>query len=497
MKEKINIIWFKRDLRVTDHEPIFLSSQDNYPTIAIYIFEPSVMNFGDYSNFHQYWVQESLKNLKKNLNNLNINLYIFYWEVLDILRQIFDNYDINIFAHEETGNRLTFERDLNVMKRCKHNNIYIKECINSWIIRRLKNRNDWHKIRKERMNSDIFQVEKKKNLLESEYIYNIYKNSMKDFPIANKPEARNYDRDLPWEDSAQKRFNYFLKYLIWRYMYNMSRPHLAFEKSSRLSAYIAYGNISIKYIYQECKKRQNNLKLQLENCKNDDEKKYINSTIRSLTAFESRLHRRDHFIQKLESQPSIEYQNQNSAFDEVRSKRDDNIIQLWQNWMTWIPLIDAVMRCLKSTWWINFRMRAMTVSFITNTCMQDRKHIAHYLARVFVDYEPWIHYSQLQMQSATTWINTIRIYNPEKQLAEKDEDMLFIKKRVPEYLSESYKPIIDIKQANRQAREILRSVKKDPKTKDISKKVYEKLWSRVFNTKKQKKDKYITPGLFE
>lgn len=102
---------------------------------------------------------------------------------MDILGQIFDNYDINIFAHEETGNRLTFERDLNVLKRCKDNNIYIKECINSWIVRRLKNRNDRHKIRKERMNSDIFQIEKKKSFFESEYITNIYKNSMKDFPI--------------------------------------------------------------------------------------------------------------------------------------------------------------------------------------------------------------------------------------------------------------------------------------------------------------------------
>ena len=54
------------------------------------------------------------------------------------------------------------------------------------------------------------------------------------------------------------------------------------------------------------------------------------------------------------------------------------------------------------------------------------------LARLFVDYEPGIHYSQLQMQSGTTGINTIRIYNPLKQIQEKDTDLTFVRRRIPE-----------------------------------------------------------------
>ena len=67
--------------------------------------------------------------------------------------------------------------------------------------------------------------------------------------------------------------------------------------------------------------------------------------------------------------------------------------------------------------------------------MQPWQAICPLLAKIFVDYEPGIHYSQLQMQAGATGINTIRIYNPIKQLIEKDEEMIFVRKRIPEIQS--------------------------------------------------------------
>ena len=90
----------------------------------------------------------------------------------------------------------------------------------------------------------------------------------------------------------------------------------------------------------------------------------------SLKAFQSRLHRHDHFIQKLESQPEIESLNQNSAFDTIRIDHNPEIVQARYEGKTGIPMIDAGMRCLQSTGRVNFRLRATLVSFICNTCMQ-------------------------------------------------------------------------------------------------------------------------------
>jgi deoxyribodipyrimidine photo-lyase len=90
------------------------------------------------------------------------------------------------------------------------------------------------------------------------------------------------------------------------------------------------------------------------------------------------------------------------------------------------------MRALHAGGWINFRMRAMLVSFAAYHLWLHWRPTAQYLARHFLDFEPGIHFSQFQMQSGTTGINTVRIYSPIKQALDQDPDGIFIKQHVPE-----------------------------------------------------------------
>jgi deoxyribodipyrimidine photo-lyase len=138
--------------------------------------------------------------------------------------------------------------------------------------------------------------------------------------------------------------------------------------------------------------------------------------LKSLSALGSRLRWRSHFAQKLSDQPSIEHDNMCRAYDVLRTEHDQAKLDAWTDGRTGYPMVDACMRSLEHSGWLNFRMRAMLVSFACYDLWLDWRPLAPILARRFLDYEPGIHYPQLQMQAGTTGMNANRIYSATKQV---------------------------------------------------------------------------------
>lgn len=482
--QEYKVIRFKKDLRVRDNQAIFYAIQQKIPIIGLYCFEPSIMEQADWSDFHTQFIQESLRDLYHNLQTINIPLLIFQTEVeeaLDIISRFVHIKEI--IAHQETGNRKTFQRDREIIHYAKANNIILTEFPTNGVVRCLQSRDDWQWIRQQRMNAEQCIVQKNNmqvNIADGLQKYNTIHTVVRKFSYLQKW----------WEKRAHTRLNDFIDKEFENYLFYVGRPYESAFSCSRLSPYITYGNLSIKQIIQATKNKRDKLMI-LKNSQqkwSDDEKKY-RSLIKSLDAFTSRLYRHCHFIQKLESETAYEFKNIHPFYDTIRNNENTEFLERREKWQTWFPLIDAAMKCLQQTWRINFRLRATLVSFICNTCMQDWKKPAHILARLFVDYEPWIHYAQFQMQAWTTWINTYRIYNPTKQLLEKDPKGKFIDKRLPQleslpihlkaeprkvqaslFTNEFWlklgidypEPMINLEDANRKAKKVLRDIKQRP-----------------------------------
>ncbi len=87
--------------------------------------------------------------------------------------------------------------------------------------------------------------------------------------------------------------------------------------------------------------------------------------LRSIDSFIARLHWHCHFIQKLECEPEIERRAVHPMFEAVRCETapDDPRLLAWIEGRTGFPFVDACMRSLAASGWINFRMRAMLMAF--------------------------------------------------------------------------------------------------------------------------------------
>ena len=488
-QSSVHLVWFKRDLRLSDHKPLLAAARTGLPVLPLYVVEPDYWAQPFASRRQWAFIQDCLSELRHHTARCGQPLCIRTGSVTDVLSKLAERYEIlAIHAHQETGNSWTYARDRQVADWCCSKHIPLCDYPFNGIVRGLSSRDKWSAVRARRMADDVLSPPASLSPVKGLDPGQIPPKSDPLFGAALPGDVQ-----LGGRQAATDLLRSFLTSRARTYQHGMSAPQSASKVCSRLSPHISFGTLSVREVEKAVAERRAQLGPQDQMFK------------RSLSSFSSRLVWRCHFMQKLEDQPDLDRVCMHRGFEGLREPfHNPEFLQAWCQGQTGYPFVDACMRSLNQTGWLNFRMRAMLVSFAAYHLWLDWRQFGPHLARQFTDYEPGIHYSQLQMQSGVTGINTLRIYNPVKQSYDQDPEGKFIRKWVPEladvnlqWLHEPWKmsselnhhaasplgkhypfPLVINEKAMKQARARMRDARNVDGFADIARQVYKRLGSR-------------------
>ncbi|MCX7373410.1 MAG: deoxyribodipyrimidine photo-lyase [Alphaproteobacteria bacterium] len=456
----IGIVWFKRDLRLEDHAALHAAAHG--PVLPLYVVEPDYWRGADASWRQWAFTRGAVADLATRLP-----LVVRRGDAVAVLEALRARHgQVTLYSHEETGNLWTYARDRRVAAWARAQGVAWHQFPQHGVWRGMRDRDRWSGFQARLMQAVPIPVPA--------------------LCFAEEPLGLLPDSPFPWAEDGVIRpqpagraaalglLDGFLAGRGADYRRGMSSPLTAGRVCSRLSPHLALGTLSMR-----------------EALARAGQGGAIPAT--ATASLISRLHWHCHFIQKLESEPALECRAMHPLMETARrpTAPDDPLLAAWDEGRTGLPFLDACMLSLRATGWLNFRMRAMVMAVASYHLGLDWQAAGQVLARYFTDYEPGIHWPQVQMQSGATGINIPRIYNPVKQGLDQDPEGRFIARWLPElaalppalrhtpWKAGGPAPVIDPAAAAREAKARLTAIRRDPQFEPLARAVYQRHGSRA------------------
>ncbi len=409
------LFWFRRDLRVHDSPGLTLAASLGR-VLPLFVVEPDYWALPDTSARQWEFTAGCLEELRTELATAGAPLVVRVGEGVAILDRICRQHAITrIVSHEETGNLWTYGRDMCVADWARSAGIIWDKVPQPGVSQMGDRRGD------RGLGAQAQAIAEGEPLpvptlrpvsgIEPGQIPSARALRLFDDRCPHaQPGGRSHGLDL-LESFLSKRGDI--------YRNAMASAAISERACSRLSPYLALGALSGREVAQAALLRQSDRR--------------GGRWPGALSSFQSSLTLRDHYRQRFENQPEIETRAQQPTAPASPPRESDyNRLAAWSAGETGLPFVDACMRYLSATGWLNFRMRSMVMAVASRHLGLDWQAAGAVLARRVIDYDPGLHWPQVQVHSGIGEGVSPRICNPVKQGLDQDPFGVFTRRWVPE-----------------------------------------------------------------
>ena len=425
---KINIFWFRRDLRLNDNTALHESLKKNNVK-PIFIFDTNITNKLEKDDARLSFIHSLLFSINKDLNTHDSSVFCYHGKPEVIWQELISNYEIDTVFWNRDYEPYSIKRDNTIKQLLRNNNIEIKTFKDQVIFE------EFDVLKKDNNPYTVYTPYKNKWLSTFEEI-----NNMEDIKINKQINFNNfYKKSNPFPSLKELGFiqsNIKVKPFNFKYLsdYESFRDYPHKDFTSYLSPHLRFGSTSVR----EC----------------------INFALKTNSVFLSELIWREFFMQILFHFPHVVDTSFKLKYDKIKWRNDLKEFEAWCNGKTGYPLVDAGMRQLNETGYMHNRVRMVTASFLVKHLLIDWKWGERYFAKKLLDFELSSNNGNWQWAAGTGCDSApyFRIFNPIEQLKKFDSNLVYTRKWINDLGKETYpSEIVD----HRFARERCLSTYKD------------------------------------
>lgn len=336
MPQKINIFWFRRDLRLNDNAGLFHALQARRPVLPVFIFDSNILNeLEDKDDKRVGFIHSALTELQVQLEKTGCTFDVRYGSPIDIFKNLLNDYEVDTVFCNHDYEPYAISRDNKIKEMLGAKGVSFQTYKDQVIF-------EMNDIVKD--DGSAYSVytpfsKKWKALLDEKMLKPFDTTKLLDNFLPQKKISIPSLKEMGFNKTEHPHVNEWNEDAISGYHKTRDIPSI--NGTTKIGIHLRFGTVSIRKIVKETKK--------------------LNDT------FLNELIWREFFMQMLWRQPTLVNHCCKPEYENIQWRNNEKEFESWCQGQTGYPIVDAGMRQLNETGFMHNRVRMITASFFGKT----------------------------------------------------------------------------------------------------------------------------------